>query len=366
MRPNLTSLNIISTSTNFFAKVIIKPMNTDDTNLVQAASEWHGRITELRALITQLEAEVIEAEVKLAEEITAVNAFEFKLRAGVSQLMGRLDELAGQIAELRKKLRHHYDFAASLEGSEWGYEQVEGAFNEPGLDHENYRFHSTIPKPSEAALDGDETAELKRLYRQLARRFHPDMGLGDADRAYRTQLMMAINAAYAAGDLERLKELAKEPDLTDLSAIANDDKQMVNFLLRELARLQRRLSEIQGEMELVQSKKNYRLMQQARRAEENGKDWVAEMRLKMQDEIAQKLVERDVLRQELEIQEMITAEESGHLQGAGLQGEGFAEAILDISLDATFEVDPDLVAEDWLFRRRGDKFPGEEWGDDEE
>ena len=327
-------------------------------NLVEAASEWHGRITELRTLISQLEAEVVEAEVGLAEDITAVNAFEFKLRAGVSQLMGRLDELAEQITDLRKKLRHHYDFAAGLDGGNWGYEQVGGAFHEPSLDHQNYRFHSSIPKPPEAALDGDETAELKRLYRQLARRFHPDMGAGDEERAFRTQMMMAINAAYAAGDLARLKELALEPDLTNVDTYANDDEQMVNFLLRELARLQRRLSEIQEELALVQGKKNYRLMQQARRAEEKGKDWLAEMRAKMQEEIAQKLVERDVLRHELEIQELITAEESDSLGADELQGEAFAEAILDISLDATFEVDPDLEAEDWLYQRRKAKFRG--------
>jgi hypothetical protein len=307
-----------------------------NSKLVEAASEWHGRITELQALISQLEAEVVEAEAGLAEEITALNTFEFKLRVGLGRLMNRLDELA-----------------------DWAYQNLEAAYHEPRLDHNDYRFHSAMPQPPEAALDEDQTAEIKHLYRQLARRFHPDMGAA-ADRPYRTQLMMAINAAYAAGDLERLKELALEPDLTGLDAVANDEEQLVGSLLRELARLQRRLAEIKDETASIQAKKNYRLMQQAQRAEVKGQDWLAEMKSKMQDEVARKLVERDVLKQELEVQEMISAEES-----EGLQGEAFADAIWDISLEATFDLDPDLEAEDWLYRHKLDAYRSDAWDEED-
>ena len=330
-----------------------------NSKLVEAASEWHGRIAELQALISQLEAEVVEAEAGLAEEITALNTFEFKLRVGLGRLMNRLDELADQVADLRKRLRSHYDFAGDLDPADWAYQNLEAAYHEPRLDHHDYRFHSAIPQPPEAALDEDQTAEIKRLYRQLARRFHPDMGAA-ADRPYRTQLMMAINAAYAAGDLERLKELALEPDLTGLDAVANDEEQLVGSLLRELARLQRRLAEIKDETASIQAKKNYRLMQQAQRAEVKGQDWLAEMKSKMQDEVARKLVERDVLKQELEVQEMISAEES-----EGLQGEAFADAIWDISLEATFDLDPDLEAEDWLYRHKLDAYRSDAWDEED-
>lgn len=331
---------------------------TINSNLIEAASEWRGRIDELQALIAQLEAEVVEAEVGLAEELAALNAFEFKLRAGVRHLMNRLDELAAQIAELRQQLRRHYDFDAGDPG-DWSYQEVEKAFHEPRLDYNDYRYHSSNPEPPVGRLNEDQAAELKSLYRQLARRFHPDMGSGAADRDYRTQLMAAVNAAYAAGDLDRLKALALEPDLTDLGA-AGDDEQMVNRLLRELARLQRRLSEIKDELISVRSKKHYRLMQQAHRAEKKGQDWLAEMKAQLQEEVARQLVERDVLRHELELQEMFAAEESD-----GLQGDELADAIWDISLDATFDVDPDLEAEDWLYRRHPDAYRGDFWDEDE-
>jgi hypothetical protein len=215
-------------------------------------------------------------------------------------------------------------------------------------------------------MDGDRTAGLKSLYRELARRFHPDMGGSEADRLRRTQMMMAINAAYGAGDLERLRELAAEPDLIDPDAAADNEEQMVTFLLRELGRLQRRLTEISGEMTSIQTKQNYKLMLQARRAEEKGRDWLAEMKAQMQEEIAEKLVERDVLQQSLEFQEMMAAEMEEELAGERLEGQDFAEAIWDISLDATFDDDPDLAAENWVQQRRRDGYWGENWEDDEE
>jgi hypothetical protein len=331
-----------------------------NSNLVQAASEWQGRIDELQALIAQLEVELVEAEMVLAEELAALNAFQFKLQAGVRQLMDRLDELAAQISDLRKQLRRHYDFTADDSGT-WSYQNVEKAYHEPGLDYNDYRYYDSHPEPPAGRLDENQAAELKSLYRQLARRFHPDMAAGAADRDYRTQLMIAINAAYAAGDLERLKALALEPDLIGLDATADNDEQLVNFLLRELARLQRRRAEINDELVLVRAKKHYRLMQQARRAEEKGQDWLAEMKAQLQEEIARKLVERDVLRQELELQEMIAAEER-----EGLQGDALADAIWDITLDDTFDMDPNLEAEDWLFRRNPDAYRGDFWDDEQD
>jgi DnaJ-class molecular chaperone len=50
------------------------------------------------------------------------------------------------------------------------------------------------PKPLSPATE----AKIKKLYRQLARSFHPDLASDDADRAYRTDKMTAVNDAYAA------------------------------------------------------------------------------------------------------------------------------------------------------------------------
>src|SRR4029450_8616970 len=42
--------------------------------------------------------------------------------------------------------------------------------------------------------------EAKRLFRQLARRIHPDLAADAAERERRTNLMVAANDAYEQGD----------------------------------------------------------------------------------------------------------------------------------------------------------------------
>lgn len=54
------------------------------------------------------------------------------------------------------------------------------------------------------------SAELKRRYRDLARRFHPDLAPSDDERAMRQEIMLRINHAWQCQDLEALRELDHE------------------------------------------------------------------------------------------------------------------------------------------------------------
>jgi chromosome segregation ATPase len=325
-----------------------------EQEMVQAEGEWRQRIGELKELIRSLEVELVDAEAELTELLAALNAFEFQLRAGIDHLVQRLEGLAAEIAELRRQLRRGYDYFDDLSPGDWSFESMEDAYREPGIDYDDYRYHSPLPEPPAGPVFGDQREELKKLYRQLARRFHPDMGAHEADREYRTQLMMVINAAYAAGDLARLQALANEPDLDDLTAPADDAELLVAFLLKEMARLQRRQAEIRQELTQVRQKKNCRLMQRARMAEAAGRDWLVEMKEQLQEEIRHKLVERDVLQQELASQE-------SDAELSDLHGEAFADAVWDMTLETAYDIDPDLEAEDWLSRHQKERY----WYDDD-
>jgi hypothetical protein len=48
---------------------------------------------------------------------------------------------------------------------------------------------------------------LRRLYREVAKRVHPDLTLDDEDRSRRQRLMAEANQAFEAGDLARLTKL---------------------------------------------------------------------------------------------------------------------------------------------------------------
>ena len=61
---------------------------------------------------------------------------------------------------------------------------------------------------------GDEPApfrpssDVKRLFRQIAQKIHPDRAMDEVDRAWRTRLMSEANRAYRAGDEVGLHEVA--------------------------------------------------------------------------------------------------------------------------------------------------------------
>jgi hypothetical protein len=114
-------------------------------------------------------------------------------------------------------------------------------------------------QPPRPAADGaaaslaDADQALRRLYRQLARRLHPDRATGEADRPWRTARMAEANAAYESRDLMALWRLQAEvmpatggvPDTGD-AAILWLLRQQVAALERERAARQEALARAFG------------------------------------------------------------------------------------------------------------------------
>ena len=62
------------------------------------------------------------------------------------------------------------------------------------------------PPPIDPAADLD----LKQVYRELAKRTHPDLAIAEDDRAIRSQRMVDVNALYAKQDLEGLRRILRQ------------------------------------------------------------------------------------------------------------------------------------------------------------
>jgi hypothetical protein len=97
-----------------------------------------------------------------------------------------------------------------------------------------------------------QAAELKRLYRRLARLLHPDLAPDDGERARLSGLMARANAAYEADDLAQLELMAErlgagEPpgELTDEERLAHLGRR-VEQLARVAASLRRERARLAG------------------------------------------------------------------------------------------------------------------------
>lgn len=269
------------------------------SKLIQTGDDRRERITELQALLEELRPQLIETEAQLADRLAAISAFEYKVRARLGPLSRRLDKLQAEIDTLRRELRRYqagsllWDDGANTEGSAgqtWRFEESAasaGAYR--------YRRQAEAPHP---APEGKRLVSLKQFYRQLARRFHPDLVLDEADRAYRTDMMMAINAAYAAGDLEALERLANEPDT--ISYEPRSPEELIAAFQREVDHCRRRLAEIAAEMAMVENHDSARLMKRVEKAAAVGRDLLTELAADLRLRISEKMVERNVLETQLE------------------------------------------------------------------
>ncbi|UCC54797.1 MAG: hypothetical protein JSV68_12660, partial [Anaerolineaceae bacterium] len=156
--------------------------------LAQTSNNWQKRVEELQTLLREIKPRLVTAEAELSERLAIISAFEFQVRSRLEPLTRRMEKLDEEIGSLRRQLRHLQDvwlFAEEFSAGElfdrWRSTEDAGA-----AASGDYRYREAPASPPPESLSADQSTALKQLYRQLARRFHPDFGLNAEDRAYRT------------------------------------------------------------------------------------------------------------------------------------------------------------------------------------
>lgn len=248
------------------------------------------QLNRLREHLTQTQEQLIEAEAELADRLAEVNAFEFEFEARVGHLIDQLEALENEIRRYNERIQIAHN------------RQVFGQAHIPV--EAQYQRHWESPRPSAPTppaqpLSAAGEAEIKHLYRKLARRFHPDLGTTHTDRARRTAKMAAINDAYAARSLAELAALATEPeDWIDTGSdyAAQTETQLVQVLQTELNRCQGRLRDIEKEIRGLHHRPSVELSLEVKAARRQGRDLFAEMAKTLEQKIARKTVERDMLK----------------------------------------------------------------------
>ena len=121
------------------------------------------------------------------------------------------DQLTATVAPLLLKIRILEVEVASVGGIE---EDIDKALTALRALMEDYSGAPTTPVDSEDASEWHEQAppeELKIMFRDAAKKIHPDLADDEQDRELRTKFMSELNDAYANGDAEAMdKILGKE------------------------------------------------------------------------------------------------------------------------------------------------------------
>jgi len=253
-----------------------------------ASESSQETLKRLRVALDKAHADLIDAEARLADALAEVNAFEFEFEARVGHLWDKLEALEAEVERYQDRIQLLRKGYLPVE------RQFQRAWKAPAKD---------APRPPARPADPANEAHVKRLYRQLARRFHPDLAADNADRARRTELMAAVNNAYAARSLVELETLAREADVgiyIEQAGRGQTERQLIQALQEELVRCQRRMREIEREMRSLHQRPSVQLSLEAKLARRQGRELLAEMAADLERRVARRTAERDMLKAQLD------------------------------------------------------------------
>ena len=142
-------------------------------------------------------------------------------------------------------------------------------------------------KEEEKKNQEDEKRELRDLYRKLVHRLHPD--LHPEQTEWEKELFLKVQDAYEKGDLERLRELAKQLEAgMPADAVDNETteewEERVNQLKEEIAKIREEIARILQEFPFTY------------RERLNNPEWIAQTQDMLRKEIAE--LEKEKIRLE--------------------------------------------------------------------
>jgi hypothetical protein len=226
----------------------------------------------IRATLAELELELVDLRSQLA-------AFEGRYLRQVGALYAELDEWKARISESR----------ARLDPSAAAKEQAQQAREQARQTHEE--AHG---KASETR-DFKPSPDLKRLYREVARRIHPDLAKDSGDLERRTRFMAEANRAYEAGDAEALQRILDEyQDGADAVEGEGIGAELIR-IIRQISMAKARAEAIERELATLRQSEIAKLKKQAEEREQVGGDLLAELAATVHEQIQRTKKEYEVL-----------------------------------------------------------------------
>ncbi len=136
------------------------------------------------------------------------------------------------------------------------------------------------------------TADLKKLWKKLIAKFHPDLVQNPTEKNKRTMIMKQINRAYEEGDHEKLLKIEKENAATKETTIENLEDMLLNLM-----------KEIDEQVTIYKDLKDsewYDWMIKIEIAKRKNKDIFADTESRLLDDIIEKLDHIKLLKKDIQ------------------------------------------------------------------
>lgn len=254
-----------------------------------ASKKNNGRKPSKNGLQTTTDGEILRLRMRLnkKQEYIAVLELElFNTQAAVQEFSilynEKIHPLQQRLQYLRRLL---YDALDKQNGNGSQEEPLDFSEEEPEFTYEDrqengWRKVSDKPKKKSAKIE----EKIRALFRELAKRFHPDLTNDPEEKKRREEIMTQVNQAYTKRDLKFLQALAEQPDsLPDIAK--QTKKEEIAFLKAELKRLDGVISDLKSRIQHLEESPAWRLKLEARIQRKSGSDMLTEITKELAEQI---------------------------------------------------------------------------------
>lgn len=239
----------------------------------------------LKAEFEMLAQELGEMELEFATVQAELAEFTTRYHESVGARIAELDALQAQIAE---------QIVAHAPGDPTFKRKAEHARAKSARSRREYaQFDELNRETGKSEKPFAPSVGLKRLFRHLAQKIHPDRAENEDDRAWRTKLMSEANRAYRTGDAMVLQEILRQWQSGRREEVGSGNRPTPHKasasqeLKRRIAQMQKRLAEINKQLNRLLSSRLYELFAAANMARSRNRDLLQEMAEQLDAQIAQ-------------------------------------------------------------------------------
>lgn len=274
---------------------------------MQGAGALEAQIAPLEQAIHAAEAALFSRESELLDLRVELVYLERQYETRIGSKLAELEAVAAEIKACQEQLDEYRIWGRRGAQLFFGaqYVSVGEQYRQAQQETSGFSFSSFAEQLVDRPLSPEDEAQLKTLYRQLCKRFHPDLAQDEADQVCRTEMMAKINDAYTAHDLPALESLSAQPDceasMDDAFSEVEAAEQRLASLRDTLQRIQQRLETIDQEFDELVHSDLMELRVEVKLAGQQGRDVWAEMEADVEKELAEKRAELAALKAQLRV-----------------------------------------------------------------
>jgi hypothetical protein len=240
------------------------------TEIIHQQSPEETELLLKREELVSVRAALAERELELADLRTQLKIFEGRYLRQVGVLYADLDDWEARIAEREVSL---YDSASARERAAQARKQAEETHE--AAYGEAYQAEEFEPSP-----------DLKGLFRDVAKRIHPDFAKSPAEQQHCTRLMARANVAYTRGDVEALQRILDDFHETSDSLYGESTAAELIRIARQTEHARRDIAIIEQELSILPTNEIAQLKVDADAAQREGRDLLAELAADLREKIA--------------------------------------------------------------------------------